>query len=75
MAKRLVRAGLPGLPDEVFNYRADLAHQGCYFTLAMWLQANGPVTPANEAAYEAFVTRTVDFLVGGVIAPVRTTRS
>lgn len=69
MAKRMIRGALPNLSEELFNYRTDLAHQGCYFTLSLWLRNHGGVASGNEQAYETFVSHTVDFLVGGLMAP------
>lgn len=69
LAKKLVRPSVPDLSEAAFGYRADLAHQGAYFTLAMWVQKNGPVTAVNEEGFDAFVESTVDFLVGGVTMP------
>ncbi|WP_077037393.1 helix-turn-helix domain-containing protein [Pelomonas sp. KK5] len=73
-ARRMARRVLKELPLAVFNERVDMVyHQGVY-ALAMWVQANGPVTPDNAGAYERFVRNTVDFLAGGLMAPVSPAR-
>jgi len=66
----LVQPALPQLAAATLQDRLALAYHHSTYALAMWLHTHGPVSPDNEAAYDAFLSDTVDFLVGGVTAPI-----
>lgn len=70
LSMTLVQPALAHLPAATLQERLSLAYHHGTYALAMWLHTHGPVSAANEAGYEAFVSDTVDFLVGGVMAPV-----
>ena len=68
--KRMLRACLPALPATVFEARLRLVNSQATYSIAGWVQAQGPVTARNAAAFELMVRNTVDFLAGGLVAPV-----
>lgn len=70
LARALARKAAERLPLPVFLQRAEMAYQHGTFALALWVEVNGRVSDANEEAFETFVRQTVDFLAGGVTAPV-----
>ncbi len=75
MARLLVRKAMPELASQAFEHRAEMAYNQGIYALAMWVQRHGPVTEENSTEYEAFVRNSVDFLAGGVMAPVSVKRA
>lgn len=74
LSMELVQPALSHLPSHTLQQRMSMAyHHGCY-AIAAWLHDHGAITAKNEASYEAFVDDTVDFIVGGVTAPVTSRR-
>lgn len=70
LVRALGRKAVERLPLPVFLQRAEMAYQHGTFALALWVESHGRVNDANEDAFETFVRQTVDFLAGGVTAPV-----
>lgn len=69
LSMTLIQPALGNLPPQTLEDRMSLAYHHGTYALAMWLHTHGSVTADHEAAYEAFVDDTVDFIVGGVTAP------
>jgi AcrR family transcriptional regulator len=68
--KRMLRSCLPALPAPVFDARMRLVNSHATYVIAGWVQAQGPVSARNAAAFGLMVRDTVDFLAGGLVAPV-----
>ena len=71
----MLRRTAPGLPATVFEARMRMLGLGLSTSLAKWLRANGPVDASNARRYETMVRDNIDYMVGGLSAPVSTLRS
>ncbi len=66
----MLRRALPELTPRVFKDRIWLLNNQGAYSIARWIQANGPVTPANSRRYNALIRNTADFLAAGMVAPI-----
>lgn len=66
----MLRRALPELAPRVFKDRIWMLNNHVTYSIARWVQANGPVTPANSRRYAALIRNTADFLAAGMAAPV-----
>ena len=66
----LLRRAVPTVPEPVFDARIRMVGLGLGTNLAKWLRANGPATPSNASQYDAMVRYNIDYMVGGLSAPV-----
>jgi AcrR family transcriptional regulator len=70
MSIALVQPALQHLPPATLEDRMSRAYHHGTYALAAWLHTHVSVTPSNEAGYDTYVDDTVDFIVGGVVAPI-----
>jgi AcrR family transcriptional regulator len=68
--RAMARAVLPDIPAARFDARVHIAHHEAAYTIARWIQEHGPVQASNRRRYRAMVRGLVEFLSGGVAAPV-----
>ncbi len=66
----MLRELLPKLPARVFKDRIAILNNETSYSIARWIQANGPVSAANSRNFGAMVRNTADFLAAGVAAPI-----
>lgn len=66
----LLRRSLPDQPRAVFEARVSIAYHESVYSFARWINANGPITPENRSDFNAMVENLIDFLAGGLCAPV-----
>ncbi len=66
----MLRRALPELPPRVFKDRIWMLNNHATYSLARWIQSYGPVTPANSRRFAALLRNTVDYVAGGMGAPV-----
>lgn len=71
----LLRLALPALPEHTFDTRIRMLGLGLGTNLSKWLRAHGPVMEANLAGYDALVDQLIDFLTGGLLAPLPAPRA
>ncbi len=67
---RMLRRLLPDLPTRVFNDRFAILESETAYSIARWIYANGPVTTTKTRSYNMTLRNTVDFLAGGMAAPM-----
>jgi len=60
---------LPKLPAQTFHDRMRIVNNETVYSVARWIHAHGPVTPATRARYDALVRHTIEFLAAGMAAP------
>jgi len=68
--RAMLRRLLQHLPPQVFKDRVWILNNETAFSMARWIHANGPVTPASSRRFGALIRNTVDFLAAGLAAPV-----
>ena len=66
----MLRRVLPQLPPRVFEDRIRILNNEAAYSIARWVQSNGPVTASNSRRYAALIRNTADFLAAGMAAPV-----
>ncbi|MCW5641616.1 MAG: TetR family transcriptional regulator [Rhodoferax sp.] len=66
----MLRRALPELPPRVFKDRIWMLNNHATYSIARWIQANGPVTAANSRRFASLIRNTSDFLAAGMGAPV-----
>lgn len=66
----MLRRLLAHLPPQVFKDRIWILNNETAYSMARWIHAHGPVTPANSRRFAALIRNTVDFLAAGLAAPV-----
>lgn len=62
---------MPKLPAQTFHDRMRIVNNETVYSIARWIHAHGPVTPATRARYDALVRHTIEFLAAGMAAPHR----
>lgn len=67
---RMLRRLLPDLPTHVFNDRFAVLESETAYSIARWVQSNGPVTVTKTRSYGIMISNTVDFLAAGMAAPI-----
>ena len=60
---------LPKLPAQTFHDRMRIVNNETVYSVARWIHAHGPVTPATRERYDALVRHTTEFLAAGMVAP------
>lgn len=60
---------LPQLPAQTFHDRMRIVNSETVYSIARWIHAHGPVTPATRERYDALVRHTIEFLAAGMAAP------
>lgn len=60
---------LPRLPAQTFHDRMRIVNNETVYSVARWIHAHGPVTPATRERYDALVRHTIEFLAAGMVAP------
>jgi len=68
--RTMARAVLPDVPAARFDARVRIAHHEAAYSIARWINEHGPVRAANRRDYRAMVRGLVEFLSGGLAAPV-----
>jgi AcrR family transcriptional regulator len=63
---------LPKLPAQTFHDRMRIVNNETVYSVARWIHAHGPVTPATRERYDALVRHTIEFLAAGMGAPTAT---
>lgn len=66
MLRRLV----PHVAPEKFNKRMRIVFSESVYAFARWLHEYGPITKANRASFQAMVETVIEFMAGGMAAPV-----
>ena len=67
---RMLRRLLPDLPTRVFNDRFAILESETAYSVARWIQSNGPVTATKTRSYNMMLRNTGDFLAAGMAAPI-----
>ncbi len=67
---RMLRRLLPDLPTRVFNDRFAILESEAAYSVARWIQSNGPVTATKTRSYNMMLRNTGDFLAAGMAAPI-----
>lgn len=65
----MLRELLPHLPPRVFKDRVLIVNNEITYSIARWIQSNGPVTSSGNRSFGAMVRNTADFLAAGISAP------
>ena len=65
----MLRELLPHLPLRVFKDRILILNNEVTYSIARWIQSNGPVTSSGNRSFGAMVRNTADFLAAGIGAP------
>jgi AcrR family transcriptional regulator len=65
----MLRELLPHLPLRVFKDRILILNNEVTYSIARWIQSNGPVTSSSNRRFGAMVHNTADFLAAGISAP------
>ena len=65
-----LRTLLADLPERVFQERIRIFSYEAIYSLARWLQTNGPVTGRNRHKFDEMIRMVRDFLAAGVAAPL-----
>jgi AcrR family transcriptional regulator len=68
--KGMLRHLLPDLPARVFNDRFAVLESETAYSIARWIQSNGPVSASRTRSYNTMTRNTVDFLAAGMAAPI-----
>ncbi|MEY2952299.1 MAG: hypothetical protein RLZZ401_386 [Pseudomonadota bacterium] len=66
----MLRRLLPDLPLGVFNDRLVVLDNESVYSVARWIQCNGPVGDGNSDSFGMMIRNTADFLAAGMAAPV-----